>query len=356
MMKKKFIPLLLVPLSLFLLVGTVQAQEDIVGPLGQFERSLAKWMRSMETMVARIDALEKKVEELSGGINPELTRTLSEIADSVSALRTDMSGFNARITRIEDALGGASAENPMVTFGRTLKTLKKNMSELTKRIQEQEVVASVLQSKYADYMRPLEPIKKTLDEHKALLEALAKETTAQKEKTTMLETALADRLAILDDFLANSEKQMKTLDVLAKRVANLESNAGITPPEELYTEEETAEVAKAAAEEAAKPKTPEEEGFQSIGKGFYVRNVRFRPFGSSSKVSGEIKNLSDEDYRYAIFNITVYDLDNVLVSDHDFTLKGLKRGVTKSFNFALTGAEPGNISRYAIRFKRTTQY
>lgn len=353
-MRKKF-ALLLASSLLFLLVGTAQAQEGVVGPLSEFEHSLSKWMRSMESMVSRIDALEKKVEE-ARGVSPELTRTLSEIAESVSALRRDMSGFNARITRIEDALGGASEENPMVTFGRTLKTLKKNMSELTKRIQEQEVVASVLQSKYADYMRPLEPIKKTLDEHKEILAALTKETAAQKEKTTMLETALADRLTILDDFLANSEKQMKTLDVIAKRVANLESNAGITPPEELYTEEEAVEVAEAAAAEEARPKTPEEEGFEKIGEGFYVRNVRFKPFGSSSKVSGEIKNLSDNDYRYAIFNITVYNLDNVLVSDHDFTLKGLKRGIVKRFNLTLTGAEPGNISRYAIRFRRTTQY
>lgn len=37
--------------------------------------------------------------------------------------------------------------------------------------------------------------------------------------------------------------------------------------------------------------TPEEEGFQEIGDGFYVRNVRLLPFGSSSQIKGEIKKI-----------------------------------------------------------------
>ncbi|MFQ5956387.1 MAG: FxLYD domain-containing protein [Candidatus Brocadiales bacterium] len=352
-MKNRY-TLLAASLSLFLLAGTLQAQEKVTGPLGEFERSLTKWMRSMETIVSRIDALEKKVSETKG-VSPELTRSLTEIADSVGSVRNDLSRFNSRLGRIEDSLGGAAGENPMVEFGRTLNTLKKNLAELTKRVQDTEVVSAVLENKYADYMRPLDPIKRTLEEHKETLDTLVQDTSTQKEKTGTLESVLTDRLAILDDFLTVSEKQMKSLDVIVQRVATLESNAGITPPEELYTEEEAVEVAEAAAEEA-KPKTPEEEGFEKIGEGFYVRNVLFKPFGSSSRVTGELKNLSSIDYRYAIFNIMVYDLDNVLVSDHDFTVKGLKKDTVKPFKLTITGANPGNISRYAIRFKRTTQY
>ncbi|MFQ5862599.1 MAG: hypothetical protein ACE5IC_05695 [Candidatus Brocadiales bacterium] len=352
---KSIYTLLAAFLSLFLLTGAAQAQEHVTKPLSEFERSLTKWMRSMETLADRIDALEKKIDEATG-TSPQLTRTLAEIADSVGALRSDFSRFNARLSRVENTLGGAAGENPMVTFGRTLNTLKKNMAELTKRVQDQEVVSAVLESKYADYMRPLEPIKKTQDEQKEIIGTLVKETAAQKEKTAALETMLADRLAILDDFLTIYEKQARTLDVLAKRVVYLESNAGITPPEELYTEEEATEVAEAAVEEEARPKTPEEEGFENIGAGFYVRNIRFSPFGSSSTVTGEIKNLSDTNYQYAIFNIMVYDLDNVLVSDLDFTIKGFKNNTVKPFRLTLTGAESGSVSRYAIRFKRTTQY
>lgn len=345
-------------LSLFLLIVTAEtalAQKEIPSPLSQFERSLTEWMRSMDALADKVNRLEKKIDETKG-VSPELTRTLQEIAGSVGDLRGNLSNFNARLTRIEDALGGATVENPMVEFGRTLNILKKNQSEIKKRVDDQAAIAAVLENKYAEFMRPLDPIKKTLAEYKETLDTLTTEAAIQKEKTNAMETLLADRLTILEDFLKTSEKQTRTLDVIAKRVENLESNAGITPPKELFTEEETTEVAEQAAQEAAKPKTPEDEGYENIGDGFYVRDVKFKPFGSSAKVSGEIKNLSDTDYRIAIFNIMVYDLDNVLVSDRDFTVKGLSKDTVKTFKETLTGTNPGDISRYVIRFKRTTQF
>ncbi len=343
----------IVLLSLALFTGA--AKEDVTKGLSTFERSLTEWMRSMETLHNKLDALEKKVDKKTGA-PPELTKTLRKIADSVGELRKSMTKFNTRLTRIEDSLGGAAAENPMITFGRTLDILKRNLAELGKKVDDQAALAAVLENRYADFMRPLDPIKETLRKHKETLDALTKKTTGEGKKIGALESLLADRLTVLDDFLTSTEAQAKTLDVLVKRVGNIESNTGITPPEELYTQVEAEEMAIEAEAEAARPKTPEEEGYQAIGDGFYVRDVKFKRFGSSAKVSGEIKNLSDADYRIVIFNLMVYNLDNVLVSDHDFTIKGIKRGGLKKFRETLTGADPGNISKYVVRFKSTTQF
>ncbi|MCP4365467.1 MAG: hypothetical protein GY800_09245 [Planctomycetes bacterium] len=343
----------IVLLSLALFTGA--AKEDITKGLSTFERSLTEWMRSMETLHKKLDALEAKVDKGTGA-SPELTKTLREIAVSVGELRKSMTKFNTRLTRIEDSLGGAAAENPMITFGRTLDILKKNLAELGKKVSDQAAMAAVLENRYADFMRPLDPIKETLRKHKETLDALTEKTTSEGEKIGALESLLADRLTVLDDFLTATEAQTKTLDILVKRVGNIESNTGITPPEELYTQVEAEEMATEAEAEAARPKTPEEEGYQEIGNGFYVRDVKFKRFGSSAKVTGEIKNLSDSDYQIAIFSLMVYNLDNVLVSDHDFTIKGIKRGGIKKFRETLTGANPGNISKYVVRFKRTTQF
>lgn len=343
----------IVLLSLVLFTGA--SKEEVTKGLSTFERSLTEWMRSMETLHTRLDALEKKIDK-DTGVSPELTNTLREIADSVGELHKNMTKFNTRLTRIEDSLGGAAAENPMITFGRTLDILKKNLASLGKKVDDQAALSAVLANRYADFMRPLDPIKETLRRHKETLDDLTKMTTDEGEKISALESLLADRLSVLDDFLSSTEAQGKTLDILVKRVGNIESNTGITPPEELFTEAEAEEVAMEAEAEAARPKTPEEEGYEGVGEGFYVRDVQFKRFGSSAKVTGEIKNLSDSDYQIAIFNLMVYNLDNVLVSDHDFTIKGIKRGGIKKFRETPTGVDPGNISKYVVRFKRTTQF
>ncbi len=345
--------LIIVLLSLFLFTGA--SKEDVTKGLSTFEQSLTEWMRSMEALDGKVDALEKKVDR---GSEPsqELTNTLRDLADSLRELRKSMTKFNTRLTTIEDNLGGAAAENPMITFGRTLNILKKNIAELGKRVDDQAALAAVLENRYSDFMRPLDPIKETLRRHKETLDTITKETAEEREKLGAIETLLTDRLTVLDDFLSSSEAQTKTLDVLVKRVGNLESDAGISLPEELYTVAEAEEIAQEVEAEAAKPKTPEEEGYEGIGAGFYVRDVKFKRFGSSARISGEVKNLSDSDYRIAIFNIMVYNLDNVLVSDRDFTIKGIKRGRVKTFKETLTGGEPGNISKYVIQFKRTTQF
>ncbi len=350
-MKSKQI-LLVGLLSLVLFTGA--AKEDVAKNLSTFERSLMEWMRSTEATANKIAALEKRLDEQKG-VSPELVDSLRDIAENVKALRNNLSSLSGRLTRMEDTLGGAAEDNPMVEFGRTLNILKKNAAELKKRVDDQAAVAAVLANKYADFMRPLDPIKKALGEQKGAIDTLQKDVSAQKEKLGALESLLVDRLTILEDFLATAEKQERDVSLLLKRVGNIETNTGIIPPEELFTEEEIAAVEEQAAEEEARPKTPEEEGYEAIGDGLYVRDVIFQRFGSSAKMTGEIKNLSDRDFRLAIFNIMVYNLDNVLVSDRDFTVKGLKIGTVKKFKETLTGTDPEDISKYVITLKSASQ-
>jgi len=92
-------------------------------------------------------------------------------------------------------------------------------------------------------------------------------------------------------------------------------------------------------------------GFENIGGGFYARNVSFTSFGSSSTVTGEIKNNSKKDYHLASFVMKVYSKDYGMITSFDFSVRRLKSGGIKSFEEIVAGVHPVDIARYEILFK-----
>ncbi|MBI2556651.1 MAG: hypothetical protein HYW13_04420, partial [Planctomycetes bacterium] len=98
--------------------------------------------------------------------------------------------------------------------------------------------------------------------------------------------------------------------------------------------------------------TPEEEGFKEMEDGFYIRNVSLFPFGSSSQIKGEIKNLSDRDRSIAAFTIKVYNASDMLLFTQDFSIKTFRKGDIRAFNEIISGYTPLDIARYEIMPKR----
>lgn len=93
------------------------------------------------------------------------------------------------------------------------------------------------------------------------------------------------------------------------------------------------------------------EGFENIGNGFFIRNVSFDSFGSSSTVKGEIKNNSKNDFYLASFVMKVYSKDYGMITSFDFSIRRLKSGGIKTFDEIVTGVRPVEISRYEVVFK-----
>lgn len=334
----------LLSLSIFLGQGSPPG-DDVLKNLNNFQQSLSQWMRSVETLDNRIRTLERIQQQ---GGTPELMKTLSEVTAGVSALRKELADSSVRLKNIEDTVGGTRGD-PTVVFGETLKTMKKSLADLSKRVEEQSVLTSVLQQRYQEYTKPLEPIKKAIEEEKEASKALASAVEEQKKKIESREKEVLERLTTMESILGAAEERARALEEVLRRVENIEKQTGVSPPPELAK----TEGAKEAAPEAVKPKTPEEEGFREIGGSFYVRNVIFTPFGSSARVTGELKNLSNNNYSIAIFNIKVYDLVNTMVSSQDFTIKGFKSQDVKSFKDIITGADAEKIGKYTISFKET---
>jgi uncharacterized coiled-coil protein SlyX len=93
------------------------------------------------------------------------------------------------------------------------------------------------------------------------------------------------------------------------------------------------------------------EGFEGIGNGFYVGNVSFDGFGSSSTVTGNIKNNSESDFYSASFVMKVYSKTYGMITSLDFSVRSIKRGDTKTFEEIITGVQPVDIDRYEVTFK-----
>lgn len=327
--------LLVAFLSLALFTG--QSSEDVMKNFNAFEKSLSDWMRSVEKMRERMGEMERGIQ--AGG--PVMDR-LSEINKNLNSLRTELSDMTTRLNKMEETLGGG--ENPMVQFGKTMETLKKGVAELGKKVEDQAVVTSVLEKRYQEYMRPLDPLKKAIAEGGEATKKISAELEIQKKRIEVLEKSIVEKLTVLDALLSQQESASKLL----VRVENLEKQTGVTLPAEVMPKE----VAEVSPVEE-KPKTPEEEGYVAIGGGFYLKNVVLGSFGSAARVTGEIKNLSEADYSIARFTIRVFDLENSPVINQDFTIKGFKRNDIKPFKEIVPGIDPPKISKLAIKFKET---
>ena len=147
---------------------------------------------------------------------------------------------------------------------------------------------------------------------------------------------LSDKLNMLEIVISNLIARVEALE---KRVNALEKNlsAGIlkAPKKEV------------PGKESLKPSMTD--GFEDIGSGFFVRNVRFNPFGDNVLFTGEIANRSEKNYRFAKFKLEIYDDRDLLVKKEEFTIPDIPKDNIKSFEAMLVGVEAGLINRYVIR-------
>ncbi len=93
------------------------------------------------------------------------------------------------------------------------------------------------------------------------------------------------------------------------------------------------------------------EGFEAVGNGFYVSNVSFNGFGSSSSVTGNIMNNSEDDFYNALFVMRVYSKAYGVITSFDFSVRSINSGDTKAFEEIIAGVQPVDIDRYEVTFK-----
>ena len=147
---------------------------------------------------------------------------------------------------------------------------------------------------------------------------------------------LSDKLNMLEIVISNLIARVESLE---KRVNALEKNLSMG-------------VSKAPKKEVAGMETSKSfiaDGFEDIGNGFFVRKVRFNPFGDNVLFTGEITNRSEKNYRFAKFKLEIYDDRDLLVKKEEFTIPDIPKGSIKPFEAMLVVVEAGLIHKYVIR-------
>ena len=352
-------------ISVFLLFGlsgvkNADAQEkggsqDVLKELDDFQRSLSNWMKNLDMLNSQFTAFEKNVSE-----NLAPLKGFDKMMKGIDEkLNTSMS----KMESLEKTTSIAEVRGMLDSFGKTFDVLKKLVSDLKKSVEDQEIKTAVLERRYQEAQKPLEPIKKAIED---LNKLVTNKLGEQEKKITSLEDSIKTRAASLDTTMKTFEGQMKSVSDLETRMKKVEKPGGVSPgtataevPPAAQAQAamgtETAKVAE-GTETAAIAKeripTPEEEGFKEMEDGFYIRNVNLFPFGSSSQIKGDIKNFSDRDRSIAAFTIKVYNASDMLLFTQDFSIKTFRKGDIRVFSEIISGYRPLDIARYEIMPKR----
>jgi hypothetical protein len=181
-----------------------------------------------------------------------------------------------------------------------------------------------------------------VDEQKEVVNKLAKRLAEQQKTLLTIKEGLKNQ---------TTETLVKSIEELNSRLSNLESGVVVRKAEEIVEKKPEAETKeKVVVSKAPIKETIEAKGFIDIGRGFFIKNIEFKPFGSSTYASGEIMNKSDRDHGIAEFKFQVYNKEDVLLESHRFSVGSLRRDSTKAFEEVIVGVKPKNIAKYAVFF------
>jgi len=348
---------------MFFLLGAKDASEqgggtEVMKELDDFQKALSGWMKNLDNVGSQFGLLQKSVGE---SLTP-----LKEFDKSVKGIEEKLNTIMSRVESMEKSASIVEVKNMLDSFNKTFDVLKKLLSDLTKRVEDQEVKTTVLEKRYQEAQRPLEPIKKAIED---VSKTVNDKLSEQEKRFATIEDSVKTRIASSDTAMKTLDERLKTISDLESRMKRLEKGGAVvpgtatveTPPvvqqpkvlvatETAKVETDTTTVTAEAVKERVS--TPEEEGFKEIGDGFYIRNVNLFLFGSSSQVKGEIKNLSDKDWSIAAFVIRVYNANGLLLFNQDFSIKTFKKDEIRSFNEIISGYSPLDIARYEIEPKR----
>ncbi|HHT9107278.1 MAG TPA: hypothetical protein ACFYD9_01415, partial [Candidatus Wunengus sp. YC64] len=281
---KGMLPVFIISVFLFfVLLGVKNADaeekggsQDVLKELDDFQRSLSNWMKNLDTMGSQFTILQKNVSE---SLAP-----LKEFDKVVKGIEEKLNSSLSKMESLEKTASIAEVKGMLDSFGKTFDVLKKLLSDTAKRVEDQEIKTAVLEKRYQEAQRPLEPIKKAIEDlNKLVTDKLGE----QEKKITSLEDSIKTRVASLDSTMKTFEGQTKAFSELEMRMKKVEKAGGVSPgtataeappvaqvqaamgTETVKVAEgtETASVAEVAKEHIP---TPEEEGFKEMEDGFYI--------------------------------------------------------------------------------------
>ena len=344
--------------------GTV-GFSDILKDLDSFQKSLGDWVTQIEELNGRISNMESE--------KASRNKQTAELNQSLANIEDLLSDMDAKVERVENMSSLEGVKEIVKSFEGTLNVFKKRFSKLANRIEDQEVKTAVLERMYKTANKPLDTLMQALDEQKSVISKLGNKLEKQEELILSMKESL-QKQASPDESLASGIEELNSrlsklesgvlVQAVTEHGKHEEEKHAAAPDGHQETHEEakhaaapdghheTHEGAKHAATPAVHHEAPQAHGEKTdlidVGEGFFVKNVKFEPFGSSSQISGEIINKSDRDHGMADFKVQAYDKENVSLGDQRFSVYGFNKGSTKPFEEIIVGVISKEISKYAI--------
>ena len=337
-MKKLFI------LCLFTLIFSFPSTNgfsDILKDLKNFEKSLSDWVKQTDELSQRLSEMEGE----RGAREKQIADFNRSMAD-IGNLITDL---NAKVDKVANMASLKGVKDIVNSFEGTLDVFKKRFSEMAKRLEDQEVKTAVIERIYQTSQKPVETLINSIDEQKSVISKLAERLDKQEKLIMSMEEVeeLNVRLSKLESEFEEIPKEVS--EKTEKTEAGKDVEVSEVSPEKTEVEKKDAAPVVQPKETKASPeKVTETDGSIDIGGGFLINNVKLKPFGSSSHISGDIMNKSDGEYGMIGFKVQAFDKDNVMLGGHEFTINGFRKDSTKTFEEVITGVEIEEIAMYAI--------
>jgi len=92
--------------------------------------------------------------------------------------------------------------------------------------------------------------------------------------------------------------------------------------------------------------------FEHSEDNFSFINVTYKDSYNDTIFKGEVVNKSNNNYRYALFKISVFNNKGAVVSSNDFYILNLDEGTQRSFEVKLHGIKSDKFVDYAIEFNK----
>jgi hypothetical protein len=296
-----------------------------------FETSLEVWSKLLNDVNKRLSKLENNFEVKE----KQEDHNRTDIKDSIANL-------NARMDKIEEISSVLEIKNILKSFEGTLDVLNKRFSKIVKRLEDIEVKTAIIEKIYQVSQKPLETLMKVIDEEKAVITKMGKKLEEQEKMILAMDKSSKNQIT-------SNETKAEIIKESNDRITEKESEniAGSTGKRVVFSEIEPNKTSKSDTEK------PDTQNLTEIGKGIFTKNVELKPFGSSTKISGEVINKSNIDYSTANFKMHFYEKGGDLLKSHELSVLNFNIGSIKDFDELIPGIEPETIVRYDILFDDT---
>ncbi|MDV5166277.1 MAG: hypothetical protein R2568_05960 [Candidatus Scalindua sp.] len=364
--------LIICTFALMLFVPGTVGFSDILKDLDSFQKSLGDWVTQIDELNGRISNMESE--------KASREKQTAELNHSLANIEDLLSDMDAKVERVENMSSLEGVKEIVKSFEGTLNVFKKRFSKLANRMEDQEVKTAVLERMYKTANKPLDTLMQALDEQKSVISRLGNKLEKQEELILSMKESLQKQSSPDESLVSGIEELNSRLSKLESGVLVQAAMEHAKHEEEKHASasdghheeaehaaataghhEETKHAAAPAghheeAKHAAAPAEHHEEpqahgektGLIDIGEGFFAKNIKFEPFGSSSQISGELINKSDRNHGMTDFKVQAYDNENIPLGDQGFSVYGFNKGTTKPFEEIIVGVISKDISKYAI--------